>query len=280
MFGFLYVLSVSIGGIISGLKGAIHNQNAIEMSKYQHEIGQNISNTYFDRKGIRRDIDTNKIADIRIDVSDICDDEYLWLGAPSVKTRNISEEQRKIDFINGKNGDRLGRTVDLYDHRYWATRGSNRYKSIIHGAFYKDLNNDNMYVCRVFFIKYDTRKSSFELGPDMYNCDYICKFYMDITNGMLVRKADTQLEEEKQSKFKCLDKNMTKLFIKQFNEKQKKGGMYHGEFKYNQAKGAILEKQNYYCNDFDSVDYCSKLIEERVKNNSIAENELQKEIHR
>lgn len=279
MFGFLYALSLSIGGIISGLKGIIYNQNAIEMGKYRYDIGQDISNTYFDRTGIRRDINTNKIANIRKDESDICDDKYLWVGAPGVKTKNLSEEQRKIDFINGKNSNQLGRSVDLYDNRFWATRGNNKYISIIHGAFYKDLNNNNMYVCREFYINYDNKNNKFTLSLDKNNCDYICKFYMDITDGMLIRKADTQLKKEQQSNYKCLNDSMTDLFIKQFNEKQKNGGIYHGGLKYNKAKGSVLKKQNYYCNDFDSRDHFHKIIDVQKENN-IAEIELQKEIYK
>lgn len=277
MFGFIYTLTSGIGFIISGIKCHIENESFKQNGINRYNIGNNLSNTYYDRKGIRRDIKTNQIADIRPDAFDLCDDKWLWLGAPGIKTKNLSREQRNIDFENGKKGNWLGRTVDIFDHRYWATSGSNKYKTIIHGAYYKDLKNNQMYVCREFPLYLD-KDGLFKLWNGNVEQKYICKFYMNIKNGKLVRKADTQIQNDKNHTIFSLSDEQAFTFINQFNSAQNKGGWYNGEYKYNKAKGEILKKQNYYCNDFVSIDHIYNLI--TLQNNkSEAKEELEKEIY-
>lgn len=267
MFGFIYLLGTAIGSVVSGTKGFISNCKARQEGEIRYLQGNNIERTYYDRKGIQRDLDTDKIASVRSDVFDMCDDEYLWLDGPGVKTRNISAEKRELDFLKGKKGNWYGRTADLYDARSWTKYGSNKYKVQIKGSFYHDLRSNDIYVCREFELIFNKNKNKFVLYngqsryDDKFNCLYrTCKFYMNIETGLLVRKADTQLESEK--KFKSnydLTDDEAKSFINSFNKSQKSGGWYKSDDRIGVDK-TLKKQQDFYCNDLCAEDHIYNLI--------------------
>ncbi len=93
MFGFLYAACTAIGCAISGTKASIENQQCKDRGIEKRNRGENFTNTYTDRLGATRDIDTNKL--VMIDYrGNESEGKYQYLrdmyGRP---TRNLSEER-------------------------------------------------------------------------------------------------------------------------------------------------------------------------------------------
>lgn len=266
MFGILYTLGIAIVSTIDGLKAASENAKCIAEGKEKERLGKNITHTYNDRLGIQRDLNTHEFVTIGKDYKDICDDYYTWVGKSGIKNKNITEEKRKLAFEEGKNGDWLGRTVDIYDKRYWSTNVKNKNKVIIQGAFYADLNNNRMYVCREFSLKFNPTEKIFYLWND--NIDkkmektVKCKFYMDIQTGYLIRKSDTQFEYDQKYPDYALNDDETRCFIEQFNNAQKNGGWHHNIMNRNPNE-KIKKLQDYFCNSFIGIDHVYNLMEAR-----------------
>lgn len=283
MFGLLYEFGMMAASTIDGINGIFDNSKRIHEALNRQNNGENFAGVYYDRHGALRDLKTGEIASIKSDINDICDDKYLYVGTSSIKTRNISEEKRRHIFEEGKKGNWLGRTTDIYDKRKWATDGKNKYITIIHGAFYADLKNNALYVCREFKLSFDKDTKTFIKWNSKYGFKPItCSFYMDIHTGLLVRKSDTQYEYEKKYPNNVMTESDAQIFIKQFNNAQKNGGWYHGDSRRNGNK-EILRKQDYYCDELDCIDHVYNLVEMRKQiksENNYINNELDKEVRK
>lgn len=275
MFGLLYTAAMALGLTVSGTKAAIENAQAIERGKERQRQGKNLQGTYYDRLGVERLLSNGKIAHVYPDFSDPCDDKWLWVGAPSKKTRNLSEEQRRMRFQETKQiGDFKGRTVDVYDKRYWSTYAGNRNKVVIMGSFYKDLTTDDMYVCRDFKLLYNPKTDT--ISPWRYTRESLqqinLKYYMDVRTAKLVRIADTQHKEYPQE--------LTDKFKNEFNQKQMEGGWYKPDRII--SSGPLQDKQDYYCDDFNASDHIYSLFdlrEKETKEKSLVSDCISKEIN-
>ena len=275
MFGLIYTAAMALGLTVSGAKAAIDNAQAMERGRERQRQGRNLQGTYYDRKGVERLLSNGKIAHVYPDFSDPCDDKWLWVGAPSKKTRNLSEELRRMQFQETKEiGDFKGRTVDVYDKRYWSTTGGNKYKVVILGTFYKDLTTGDMYVCRDFKLLYNPKTETFrptglsKEGEQHMNL----KYYMDVRTAKLVRIADTQHTE--------YSRELADKFRREFNQKQMNGGWYKPDRILN--SGPLQDKQDYYCDDFNSSDHIYSLFdlrEKESKEKSMVSNCINKEIN-
>lgn len=263
MFGMLYALGMTVAATTSGIKAAVENAECIMKGKEDN----NFTHTYTDRLGVTRDLTTHKKVSIGKDYNNPSDDCYLWIGTPETKIRNLSEEKRNLVFEDGKKGNRLGRTADIYDRRDWSISAKNKSKNYMLGALYKDLNTNDLYVCRQFSLYFNQEKNIYELYHSGLDAKTLvnCKFYMDVKTGFLVRKSDTQIEYEKNNNKYILSDIETKKFIKQFNEAQKNGGWHHGNSTEFSNDIKIMQKQNYYCDSFIAYDHVYNLVEMREK---------------
>lgn len=256
MFGLFYALGTAVAGAVSGTKCLIQNANGIAEGIEKYKRGENPTETYHDRKGFLRDLHTGEFAGVTTNYKTLDNDEWLYVGSVTNRTRNLSEEKRQKEFELGKQGSWLGRTVDLYDERYWSIQMGKSDKTDIVGAFYKDLLTGDMYVCRGFTIG-----SKLVPGYDL-EISKSCKFYMNIKNGELVRKSDTQIEEEKEcpqfARFQMTDEEANE-FIKNFNEQQRNGGWVKSRERY--CSFLRTDKQKFYCNDYNVNDHIRKLYE-------------------
>lgn len=256
MFGLFYALATGVGAIVSGTKCAIQNMNGLSEGINAYKQGNNPTETYIDRKGSLRDIRTNKYVSIKSDNLSDSKDVYLYLDGE--KTRNLSEEQRQREFEIGRQGNWRGRTADLYDDR-WESKKRYGNTFAIQGSFYKDLLNEKLYVARKFripFIKeYDTPNGKIEMSK--YKS---CTFYMDIMTGKLVRKADTQIEDDKNPHLadRLLTDYEANKFMEDFNRDQDNGGWYQLQNKVT-TNDPLKKKQYFFCNDYDTTDHTRSL---------------------
>ena len=281
MFGILYVLFMIVALTIGGIKAASENWEGIKRGKERQAQGKNLQGTYYDRLGAERLLSTGQLAHVWEDSFDPCDDKWLWVGAPGVKTRNLSEEKRAMEFQETKRiGKFQGRTVDVYDKRYWSTYAGNRGKVVIQGSFYKDLQTDKIYVCREFNLLYNPKTDSFrKYIKTVYGIDgetnVKLMYYMDINNGMLVRIADTQ------NKQRYYSEELAEKFKTQFNIKQAAGGWYKPDHII--TSGPLQDKQDFYCDDFNAIDHVYSLYDLRKKQSEesqLVNDRLSKEIPR
>ena len=266
MLGIFYTLGIAAASLVSGTKCLFQDSMGKARGIERYKNGDNPTETYFDRKGRQRDLHTGKVAWVARDYDSLSDDEWLCVGSGSNKTRNLSEEKRRREFELGKQGDWLGRTADIYNRRYWSQSYSNKDKVIIVGAYYKDLNDGRLYVCRKFHQMFQVK-----IGPNIVSSSIrdvykSCKFYMDIITGELVRKSDTQIEEEKENadyKMRDFTDEEAADFIKEFNEQQRNGGWYQkNEEKTNDP---IKAQQFFYCNKFNETDHIYSLYQDHNK---------------
>ena len=281
MVGILYLLFIVIALIVGGTKAASENWEGIKRGKERQEQGKNLQGTYYDRLGAERLLSTGQLAHVWEDNFDPCDDKWLWVGSPGVKTRNLSEEKRAMEFQETKRiGEFQGRTVDVYDKRYWSTYAGNRGKVVIQGSFYKDLQTDKIYVCREFNLLYDPKTDSFrKYIKTVYGIDgetnVKLRYYMDVNNGMLVRIADTQ------NKQRYYSEELAEKFKTQFNIKQAAGGWYKPDHII--TSGPLQDKQDFYCDDFNATDHVYSLYDLRKKQSEesqLVNDRLSKEIPR
>lgn len=236
MFGLLYSIGLGIGAIFSGTKGAINNIQAYNRGLERYNNAEDFSRTYIDRKGCTRDLVSNQFVSVRRSF-DYKDDDDLYVWQNGNKVRNVSEEEREYKFQIGKEGNWLNRTADLYDPRNWSLQHDKKVK--IKGAFYRDLYNDNIYVCREFYVK-----------------EKYTRFYMDIYTGYLVRKSDRQLEIDIKYPNDVLNNDDTNEFINDFNKKQKNGGWCITQDIY--SNKLITD---YYCNKYNIDDHIYSLYD-------------------
>lgn len=204
MFGAIYLLYNLIGGAISGTKGFIENEQAKNRG-YQRKLeGNNDIGLYVDRKGTTRLLSTNELASIEYDY--LTGDAWLCTGAPLTRKRNLSKEWRdnyfeqiKIHSINGKtviNDVCIRDHITPHDAKLLGFKWDNRYYA--YGQWYKDIETGNLFVARMI---------------NGY------KFYMDITNGKLVRLTDDNMKAAISGGW--FDEDMINQIIIDFNSYRK-----------------------------------------------------------
>ena len=211
MFGIFYAAYIAIGSAISGAKAAIEEQQCKNRGIEKRERGENFTNTYYDRYGHIRDIDTGK--SVMVDyIGNETDgkDQYIrdMYGKP---IRNLSEERRQTRLNEALSNRDPRRTVVEWKKGVSDSKTRVKGNPLYAGDTYKDIKTGEIYVCRLF---------SF---PNDFNHDGYGKYYMNINTGLLVREADSQIEDRKNGHYEYSE-DLNKEFIEFFNKKQRYTG--------------------------------------------------------
>lgn len=210
MFGLIYAIIIICAVLISGIKCAVEEQEQITKAKKRREEGNNKYNLYTDRLGHTRDLRTGQLRMMDyISCEQEGEEQYLRdiYGNP---VRNLSEERRLERRIEAANDPR--RTVFFYKEGPDRIRAGSNGRPYYSGKQYKDLKTGQVYVCRRIEFP---REISPNGGSGV--------FYMDVSNGLLVREADRQIFDRTNGKYK-FSEEQCKQFIELFNEKQREGG--------------------------------------------------------
>lgn len=198
MFGLIYSMIVSAGAISHKMNENIENKR--NKIKYKSPDGL----TYLDTNGRSRLISNDELVFYTHDKNG----DYILEDVSGHVYKNFSKEQREKEFherinLASKNNETTY-CIDDNDHsKDWVCKGKR----------FKDFNTGNVYVIRQIKYKY---------------------YYMDISNGFIVRKTDWQIErDEKMKDAKILNNDLN---IEEFNEKQKavtNRNMLYRDFEYN-----------------------------------------------
>ena len=243
MFGIFYAAFMAIGTAIGGIKAAIEEQQCRKKGIEKRRRGENFTNTYNDRFSHTRDIDTGKsvMIDYRGNESE-GKDQYLrdMYGTP---IRNLSEERRQIKLKEAQNNCDPRRTVIEWKKGVSDSKTRAKGNPLYTGDTYKDLKTGKIYVCRHFTFPRDFG----EKGNGTY--------YMDVDTGLLVREADSQIEDRKNGHYK-LTEDLNKNFIEFFNNKQQDTG-YKSNSRIPKQSGWDAKENEYDYRDRMGDFYCN-----------------------
>lgn len=246
MFGIIMGLFATGRAMIDGAKRISEGVQGYNRGLLRKENGSDNTNTYFDWRGIRRDLDTHEIRFVDPKLNESYGQDQCIRDVYGNVVRNLSEERRQEQFNEAKRkGDR---TVVLYDNTgiVIKTSKSQNIKDYCEGPQFKDLENGSMYVARCFKLKNLKRGDSEDVG-------YV-KFYMNF-DGLLVREADSVAHKRKQG-VNVPSPEEVNVFIRNFNEKQISGNgwnnckdkMYHKDSFGNLDHLDSYEVGQYFCN--------------------------------
>lgn len=171
MFGILYGLFMGVSGVGRLVKNTYEEEVRKEHAKKYYD------HTYYDKKGKRRLLDNGRW------VHSVVRNEDRILE--DVEThqiyRNFSQEQRnKIREDRKLKAIQNGRTVYVYEDR---NPRLYRESELWKGTLYEDVNTGDHYVERSRYVNEEYR-----IGE--------VRMYVNIKNGLFVRKTDIQLEED------------------------------------------------------------------------------------
>ncbi len=251
MIGILFTL-FNIGvAAADGISKAVQTNDGIKRAYERKANGIEDYNTYFDYRGVRRDLNTHEIRNVDFAIVESDGKDRCVRDVHGNVVRNLTEEEadkRKQKAIA------MGRTTYLY-RKY----GNGIYNGSYHrdhggdgfcdGAQFKDLKTGQIYVGRMFYVRDPALKGDgYYGGNTMY-------FYMDL-KGLLVREADCEMLKRKRGERVPSEENVMK-FIAEFNDKQLYGNGYNGwkdRMYRKDAFGNISGKDEYafnkyYCND-------------------------------
>ena len=201
MFGLIYTIFVSIGAIFHSSKENKENEKGKTLFKQPNNL------TYIDTKGRSRLLSNDEIVFYTHDKYG----DYVLEDESGYVYENFSEEKR-IKELNKRKEKALKNAETTYciddnNHRKdWTCKGKR----------FVDFKTGDIYVIRYINYKY---------------------YYMNISNGMLVRKTDWQINQDE------LKKNIKtylndNLNIDDFNEKQidvKNESLLFRDFDYNSS---------------------------------------------
>lgn len=255
MFGIFYAAATAIGLAISGTKSAYEEWRCVEKGKDKRYQGKNRTNTYTDRHGHLRDIDTKE--SVRIDyrgVESEGKDQYLRnkYGDP---IRNLSQERRLERYGEAKKDPNYKRTVVEWKHGVDDSRTRVKGNPLYSGPTYFDLSGNGEYVVRTF---------SF---PDDFGEEGFGSYYMSVDTGMLVRETDGQIFDRHKHEYKISPKTNTR-FIQYFNKRQKEGGYIEGSAISPRDNGWGTESEyayrsrmgDFYCNQYQDRDVSAYIL--------------------
>lgn len=185
IFGLIYTIVVSIGAFFHTAN--VNKENEENKIRYRQPDGL----TYFDVNGRTRFLSNNELAFYRHRNGD-----YVLEDMAGRVYRNFSEEQR-IKECNERKEKALSNSettycIDNNDHRHdWVCKGKR----------FKDFETGDIYVVRFLKFKY---------------------YYINISNGMIVRETDYQRKLDEYKKMKNAKiYSFEGVDIEEFNEKQK-----------------------------------------------------------
>lgn len=249
MFGLIHALFSLTGATISGLKGAAQNETNRSHGR-QRDIGKAVKkNTYIDRRGVERSLRDDSIVTT---TRDYATGDIVQKNMYGDVIRNLSEEQRQIDFANASAAPN-GRTTFLYKRSAvtFPMIRDRDYKGIrAVGDQYKDYETGRLFQCRLIPI------GEWE-GPDNFRIyekgtrsrrGQMLKFYM--YNGLIVRLADEAPTHQ-------IPKKTINEFIQRFNKAQRENG-WLGMGRPNPRETNLVKiydvSNAYYLNDFAARD--------------------------
>lgn len=198
IFGLLYTVIVSIGAMFHSIDENIENEK--NKKRYKNSNGL----TYIDTKGRSRLLSNDEIVFYTNDKNA----DYILEDANGNVYKNFSEEKRMKDYFERKKMALENRETtychDDNNHcKDWECKGKR----------FKDFETGEIYIIRCINYKY---------------------YYMNISNGMIVRKTDWQIKQDE--KMKNVKSYLKDLDIQDFNEKQrdvKNKQMLYRNFEYN-----------------------------------------------
>ena len=248
MFGIVMAI-LSLGhATIDGIKKVREDSYAIKRAQERKANGKDYTNTYFDWKGTRRDLDTHQYRRVDFEVVENYGQDQCIYDIHGNVVRNLTAERRNKKYLDAKDSALVtGRTVVLYRDGNGVYGGKSHRDlggdGYCEGSQFKDLKTGQIYVARRFVLK-DKDKT----------CGDVIYYYMTL-DGMLVREADSIIKKRKNNEVK-VSKETSLKFINQFNSKQRQNGWYDTKDKMffrdafgNKAGRNTAATDKFYCND-------------------------------
>lgn len=198
MFGLIYSLVVSAGCVLHKINE--NRENEENKIKFRHPNGL----TYVDTKGRSRLISNNEVVFYTHDRNG----DYVLENMSGHVYKNFSKEKRDKEL-----SERIIVASQNNETTYAIDENKHEHDWFCKARRFKDFKTGDVYIIRRINYKY---------------------YYMNIANGMVVRKTDWQIkydEANKNNRFAFKDIN-----IEEFNEKQKTISdkyMLYREFEYN-----------------------------------------------
>lgn len=180
----IYTIFVSIGAFFHSIKENKENEKG--KSLYRHPDGL----TYTDTKGRSRLLTNNEI----VFYTHNKNGDYILVDVSGHVYKKFSEDER-VQKIN----ERKEIAIKNNETTYCIDDNNHRNDWICQGKRFKDFTTGDIYIIRYINYKY---------------------YYMNASNGMLVRKTDWQIKHDDLNKDKNTYLN-NDLNIEEFNEKQK-----------------------------------------------------------
>ena len=252
MFAIIYSALMSLGLIGHGVKGAVENQQCINKAKEKRREGNNKPNIYNDRLGATRDLDTGKL--VSVDFIKYAEaegkDAYVrdMYGNP---IRNLSEEIRQERLTNALLTADSRKSVVEWKEGVSRSSAGIKGKPYYAGKEYKDISSGAIYVCRYLPIPESVSGHAYSNGL----------FYMDISNGLLVREADSQKEKRRRGE-DVISEDVSQQFVEYFNKRQNTKGYFMDSKipKHLDLNGSENEfdkrirLEAFYCNNYEMAD--------------------------
>lgn len=243
MFGLIYALFTGIAYTISGIKCNADDAWHQKQGKIREAQGKNPHHTYFDRKGVERDLTTSAI---RHTVQD-WDTEDVWLtDVRGNKLRNLSEEKRIRNLAEAK--AKVDPDTIAIKYQTWTDKTtplkSEKSLDNVGGDVYVNLETGETYFKRRFIWNDDYENLDGKIKPGCH----IGIFYMDTEDARLVCPADEMKStRENYASDKWASDSQMRSFIRHFNYKQKKGGFIESEYlrKVNPLKSLYCDYDEY-----------------------------------
>lgn len=201
IFGLLYTAIVSIGAYLHSVNESAENEKNKKL--YKHSNGL----TYIDTKGRSRLLSNNEIVFYTNDKNG----DYVLADSCGNIYRNFSEEKRTQECCE------LKKTASKNRETTYCCDNNNHSKDWeCKGKRFKDFETGDVYIIRCINNKY---------------------YYMNMSDGLIVRKTDWQLKQDEKMK-NVKSYFLNELDIESFNKKQKEVDaqnkrMLYRDFEYN-----------------------------------------------
>lgn len=251
MFAIIYTAFMTLRFTGHQIKNAFKEQQNIEEGRRKRKEGGNFANVYNDYRGGLRSLETGE----RVRIDNLFDSESKGkdcfmrdkYGNP---IKNISKELRENSYSDAKRQNDTRRTVCKWKRGISKNLTGYNGQPYYSGIEYKDLYNEEIYVCRRIPIPREISGEHNSYG----------KFYMSIKDGLLVRETDSQKINRTIGKYQLSEK-VNQDFITYFNtiqnaegyinnSKQPRSIGWDGESEFSKS----VRMGNFYCNCFESTD--------------------------
>lgn len=251
MFGIIYALICTGAALVNAANNGISNAQGKQWAREQEAAGREMYGTYFDYRGVRRDIKTNEYRNVDFAIVENDGKDRCVRGLHGEVIRNLTEEEanrrKQVAIAEGRTAYLYRKYGNgIYNGSYHRDHGGDGF---CEGTQFKDLKTGQIYVGRRFFVNDPALKRD-----GLFGGNTMC-FYMNL-DGLLVREADCEMFKRRRGELVPSRKNVAN-FIEEFNEKQLHGNGYKGwkdKMYHKDAFGKVSGKnqyafKQYYCND-------------------------------